>query len=204
MPTGYTAFIEDGEITNAKDFILLCTRAFGVAMDIRDEPLSAPTPIEFKPDIKYHKEQLEKELAEMERLLNISDEDFHKEMVELRENAIKSATERLKSNQELDDKYKAILKDIEAWDPPEECKELKEFAINQIEISRPDLEWQKKHIEKSMVEDPDDIVKKELLDNCKWSIDYHQKEIKDEIDRAEAKTKFMKDLIESLKQLDNV
>ena len=202
MPTGYTASIEDGEITNAKDFILLCTRAFGVALDVRDEPLSVPTSIEFKPDIKYHKEQLEKELAEMERLLNISDEDFHKEMVELRENAIKKATERLKSSQELDAKYEAILKDIKSWNPPEEYNELKAFAINQIEISRPDLEWQKKHIEKSMVEDPDDVVKKELLDSCKWSIDYHQKKIKDEIDRAEAKTKFMKDLIESLKQLD--
>lgn len=202
MPTAYTAYIEDGEITNAKDFIILCTRAFGVAMDIRDEPLSVPTPIEFKPDIKYHKEQLEKELAEMERLLNISDEDFHKEMVELRENAIKKATERLKSNQELDAKYEAILKDIKSWNPPEEYNELKAFAINQIEISRPDLEWQKKHIEKSMVEDPDDVVKKELLDSCKWSIDYHQEAIKDEINRAEEKTKFMKDLIESLKQFD--
>lgn len=202
MPTGYTASIEDGAITNAKDFILLCTRAFGVAMEIRDEPLSTPTPTEFKPNIKYHKEQLEKELAEMDRLLNISDEDFHKEMVELRENAIKSATKRLKSSQELDAKYEAILKDIKAWDPPEEYKELKDFAIKQIEISRPDLEWQKKHIEKCMIEDPDDFAKKDLLDSCKWSIEYHQKEIKDEIDRAEAKTKFMKDLIESLKQLD--
>lgn len=202
MPTGYTASIEDGEITNAKDFILLCTRAFGVALDVRDEPLNVPTPIEFEPDLEYHTKCLEKELKEKERLLNISDEDFHKEIVELRENAIKRATERFKLSQELDAKYEAILKDIESWNPPDEYNELKAFAINQIEISRPDLEWQKKHIEKSMVEDPDDVVKKELLDSCKCSIEYHQKEIKDEIDRAEAKTKFMKDLIESLKQLD--
>ena len=43
MPTGYTAYIEDGDITTGKDFLMLCSRAFGVAIDVRDEPLSVPT-----------------------------------------------------------------------------------------------------------------------------------------------------------------
>lgn len=202
MPTGYTACIEDGKITNAKDFILLCTRAFGVAYDVMEEPLSVPTPIEFKPDLEYHTKRLEEELKEKERLLNISDEAFHKEMMELRENSIKNATEHLRLSQELDAKYEAILKDIEGWDPPDDYKELKAFAIEQIKISRPDLEWQKKYIENCMVEDPDDLIKKDLLGNCERSIEYHQEAIKDEIKKAEEKTKFMKNLIESLKQLE--
>ena len=40
MPTGYTAYIEDGSITTGKEFLKLCSRAFGVAIDIKDEPLS--------------------------------------------------------------------------------------------------------------------------------------------------------------------
>lgn len=44
MPTGYTAFIEDGDITTGREFLLLCSRNFGVAIDVRDEPLSVPTP----------------------------------------------------------------------------------------------------------------------------------------------------------------
>lgn len=59
MPTGYTAQIEDRRITNAKDFLLLCTRAFGVAIDIKDEPLSTPTPMEFEPD-EYFKINLQR------------------------------------------------------------------------------------------------------------------------------------------------
>ena len=43
MPTGYTAYIEDGDITTGKDFLKLCTRAFGVAIDQKDDPLSVPT-----------------------------------------------------------------------------------------------------------------------------------------------------------------
>lgn len=37
MPTGYTAFIEDGTVTTGKEFLLLCSRAFGIALDIRDK-----------------------------------------------------------------------------------------------------------------------------------------------------------------------
>ena len=40
MPTGYTAFIEDGDITTGKEFLLLCLRNFGIAIDVRDEPLT--------------------------------------------------------------------------------------------------------------------------------------------------------------------
>lgn len=35
MPTGYTAFIEDGDITTGREFLLLCSRNFGVAIDIQ-------------------------------------------------------------------------------------------------------------------------------------------------------------------------
>ena len=34
--TGYTAQIENGNITTGKDFLKLCTRAFGIAMDMRE------------------------------------------------------------------------------------------------------------------------------------------------------------------------
>lgn len=31
MPTGFTSFIENGTITTGKDFLLLCSRNFGLA-----------------------------------------------------------------------------------------------------------------------------------------------------------------------------
>ena len=53
MPTGYTYYIENGNITTAKDFIMLCTRAFGALISMRDEPLSTPIPQEIKADTQY-------------------------------------------------------------------------------------------------------------------------------------------------------
>lgn len=59
MPTGYTCYIEDGDIKTGKDFLMLCTRAFGIALDVRDEPLSVPTPTKFYPS-QYSTERLNK------------------------------------------------------------------------------------------------------------------------------------------------
>ena len=56
MPTGYTAYIKDGDITTGKDFLKLCLRNFGVAIDMRDEPLSKPVPTQFEPNPYYKKD----------------------------------------------------------------------------------------------------------------------------------------------------
>ena len=37
MPTGYTSYIKDEKITSGKEFLKLCTRAFGIAVDLKDE-----------------------------------------------------------------------------------------------------------------------------------------------------------------------
>ena len=55
MPTGYTSYINDGEITSGKEFLKLCTRAFGIAVDLKDESLDVPTPNHFEPDPYYEK-----------------------------------------------------------------------------------------------------------------------------------------------------
>ena len=55
MPTGYTVYIKNGDITTGKEFLKLCTRNFGIAIDIRDESLSVPTPTHFEPHSYYKK-----------------------------------------------------------------------------------------------------------------------------------------------------
>ena len=56
MPTGYTAYIKDGDITTGKDFLKLCLRNFGIAINMRDEPLSKPVPTQFEPNPYYKKD----------------------------------------------------------------------------------------------------------------------------------------------------
>ena len=55
MPTGYTSYIKDEKITSGKEFLKLCTRAFGIAVDLKDKSLDVPTPNHFEPDHYYEK-----------------------------------------------------------------------------------------------------------------------------------------------------
>ena len=58
MPTGYTADVMDGKVTDFKLFAMQCARAFGALVIMRDEPLNAEIPDEFSPS-NYHFQELE-------------------------------------------------------------------------------------------------------------------------------------------------
>ena len=84
MPTGYTAYIEDGDITTGKEFLKLCTRAFGIAIDLKDEPLSVPTPTHFEPDT-YYKERYEKALEDFDEANNLTFDNAKTQMKDAKE-----------------------------------------------------------------------------------------------------------------------
>lgn len=58
MPSAYTAPVQDGKITEFKDFAILCARAFGACIDMRDDPLDKPIPEAFSPVTKHYDEAL--------------------------------------------------------------------------------------------------------------------------------------------------
>jgi len=200
MPTGYTCFIEDGDITTGRDFILLCTRAFGIAMDIRDEPLTVPTPTVFVPDVKYHTECLKKAVDEKARLADMTKEEWHAECVKDREKRIAETKKHYEDDLELDKKYLKVKREVEEWNAPDNCKEIKKFALEQIKISRPDLS----HDHERMALAEQEIDEDERFDvhmkSLERDITYHQERIAEEIKRAKEKTQFMKELCDSLKE----
>ena len=65
MPTGYTAGVADGTITDFKEYALQCARAFGACIGLRDDPLTSKIP-EFEPSDYYTKR-----LSELETELNM-------------------------------------------------------------------------------------------------------------------------------------
>lgn len=200
MPTGYTCFIEEGDINTGRDFILLCTRAFGVAMEIRDEPLSVPTPKVFEPNIKYYTENLEKAIAEKARLTEMTKEEWHTECVKNKEKRIQDAKEQYEQAIDLDKKYLKVKHEVEEWNAPDNCKEIKKFALEQIQISRPNLNHYLEWIEIAEREDSDEDEYKTWMESYERDIAYAQEHIAEEIKRAKEKTQFMKELCDSLRE----
>ena len=203
MPTGYTAYIEDGDITTAKDFLLLCTRAMGVAISLREEPLSVPTPLEFKPDTAYYDERLSEALRDKEYWTQLSSSELHDIIQKKQAEKLERAKLRYQKEKELYDRYEKILIDIMKWNPPVDCEHLKEFAIDQITISKPELNDRKEQIYKAEkpIED-EEAYRKYMIDHAIWEINYQKEQIELEIKNAQSRTDWMKALMESLKQFD--
>jgi hypothetical protein len=138
MPSGYTAGVQDGTITDFRAFALGCARAFGALIVMRDDPADAPIPDEFKPDGFYASRlaDAEKRLAELKAMkpsdvVRAAAKARTEEMDYHRSAATRTATTR--------QRYEAMIRQVEAWQPPTaDHVGMKEFMAAQL---RESLDW---------------------------------------------------------------
>ena len=146
MPTGYTAHIEKGTVKTPKDFLRICLRNFGICLPIRDNddiPLSETDLLpyikeEIQKEIDFYEERLKNSIAELNRFDKLSEEDLYEkwrdDLNAKRESYMKFFGEALHKN----DLYAKFTSAIREWEPSYDFKNIKEFALNQIEISKDD------------------------------------------------------------------
>lgn len=205
MPTGYTVYIEDGEITTGKDFLKLCTRAFGVTIDLRDEPLSVPTPSSFEPS-PFYKESYDRALKKLEEVNNMS---FNEAKIQMRadyEKTISDYKNYAEREIAMNEKYAKVRKEVEEWIPPtEEHEGIKKFALEQIDMCITKQEYIDEYLEKSKEEfdDSDEAVQNYIND----IVDYYQRDIErsyeswqKELERTRSKNEWMTKFLESLEE----
>ena len=190
MPTGYTQQIIDGTVKTPKEFLHLCLRNFGVCVCMRDEPLNSqedytePIKKYYQDLLDYHTKALENAKREYEKITNLSDDYFY-------EMYVKKFTDDRNCYQKLFDeiknqnvKYQLFYDTIKSWDCSEEFSNIKNFALNQIDISKDSEDYYKDKLSKEILTKEEFIsegkYKEELLKNSKWNIDYHQEQL-DEI-----------------------
>lgn len=135
MPTGYTADVKDGKITEFPEFAMRCARAFGALVEMRDAPNDAKVPERFEPS-SYYAEQMEERRATVERLRTMTvaeaDEAAESDYRENVERVRKWNAEKL----ETENRYKAMLAKVVEWEPPsEDHVELKKFMLQQLHES---------------------------------------------------------------------
>lgn len=135
MPTGYTAAVEDGSVTELKDFALRCAREFGALVSMREEPIGTPIPDEFKPDGYY-----------TERLVLLRDELSRLELLTVSECIAAQNSEIAKARAFRDEyvakracetqRYLLMLEKVKVWqEPSADHAELKSFMVSQLESS---------------------------------------------------------------------
>lgn len=132
MPTGYTDAVGKGEVTKFSDFALLCSRAFGAMVTLRDEPLSKPIPEKFEVSDYYLNRVVElTQRLDYLRNLTIAAADVLAE-AEFKTNA-EGYEKSMKENKEQIDNYNNLLLKVREWTPPtKDHKELKKFMEQQL------------------------------------------------------------------------
>ena len=205
MPTGYTAHIEDGEITTGKEFLRLCTRAFGIAIDVKDEPLSTPTPSSFEPS-PFYKESYDRALKKLEEVNKMSFDEAKIQMKADYEKRISDYKAYAERETAMNEKYAKVRKEVDEWIPPtEEHEGLKKFALEQIDMCVTKQQYIDEYFEKSKEEfDDSDEAVQNYINNI---VDYYQRDIErsykswqEELERTRSKNEWMTKFLESLEE----
>lgn len=201
--TGYTADIENGEYKGPKDFLKRCLRQFGVLISMRDEPLNAPIPKEIKVDSHYlnNLKEAEKIYKDMS---NKPDSYWKKEYEKECAKAKKSLDDVIAKNAAETKTLENYATAIKNWDCSDNCKPLKDFALDQLARTKPvrtdfDLEYLK-DLEKKGVEG----YKKDQLDFYQRDIELAKEHLEEEKKDVAEKNKYLKYLKEFLDEIEKV
>lgn len=206
MPTGYTACIEDGSITTGKEFLMLCLRAFGVAEEIQDEPLSVPVPMRFEPD-EWYKDHYADAAKRLEENKSIAFEDARLRMRDEHNKQIASAKRAIARMTEANERYKRVREQVAAWVPPtEKHNGIKKFALEQIDMSinTEDMFAYYQKIIDTPFDDSNKAVLKYIEESASFlkdEVESAQKRYEKSVASANEKTQFMEEFMKSLDTL---
>ena len=195
MPTGYTLDLYDGKDITFEEFVLKCARAFGVLIDMRDEPIDAPIPERFEPS-DYHLKELEKAKKRLKEIKKWDEEKAEQEAERAYREALKEREEFIKKNKLIRKRYEDMLSKVQKWKPPTiEHESLKQFMIQQlVESIEYDCFIPEMPQRLSGEEYKEQQIKKALSD-----IDYHEREYAEEVNRVYERNKWLLSLRESLR-----
>ena len=202
MPTGYTSYIKDGKITSGKEFLKLCTRTFGIAIDLKEESLDVPTPNHFEPH-PYYEKAYKDSLVSREKAYSMTLEEVKEDIISKYNDNKDRAEKTLEKYKDEDKKYLKVREEVEKWIPPTpEHENLKKFCLEQIDMSLNTglYEWYEKDINKEL-DTSDDTIKKYidiLRDNADEKLKRAYKKYQEELKRVEEKNLWMKQFLDSL------
>lgn len=189
MPTGYTHKIKDGQTFN--EFVWSCARAFGALIEMRDSPSDELIPERFEPST-FYADAIKNKEVELANAEQRSDAEWEVLATAEYDEAVKQYQKSYQGNEDLEQKYKAMLSEAEAWEPPtEEHRGLKEFMVSQLGES---IRFDCGHTLSQPVEKTGTELREQKLAHLRKSIDDYKEENRREIERVEGRNKWLADL----------
>lgn len=197
MATGYTYEVSDGTITDFDKFALTCARAFGAAIDQKED---APGEIKIPEFRSYHLASLHEASDELKKFKanRINKESWGKGQLA---NEIEELRFSVQKNHAEIQRMKNMLDKVNAWAPPTpDHQGLKDFMIQQLtdSIKCDNREsYYQEEVVKLNATDPDTLYDLEIkrLEN---NIAYHKEELAKDFEKYKRSTTWILELQASL------
>ena len=196
MPTGYTAGVQSGKVTDFSEFAMQCARAFGALIMMRDEPSSAEIPERFEPSNFNLKRKAEAE-AELKRLEVMTDEEIKvaRDVAEAKRIADRTNYNDTKAEQK--ERYEAMLAKVDCWVPPTvDHAEMKKFMRDQL-IESIDFDCSPSTWDEDPLPPAEDWHKNQV-NKAHQDITYYEEKHNEEVARTESRNEWLRQLRESL------
>lgn len=197
MPTGYTSkLMESGQ--TFQDFAMQCARAFGVLVEMRDDPMDAPIPERFEPS-DYNVFRMAEAKAELARLQAMTNDEKiafgESKKSKSLASSVKWLAKEIKQNKRLEEMEASVNK----WTPPSaDHTELKAFMLQQIGVSKNSTDYIEKSMAETIAKSPMNFYS-EAVASAKRNIEYNTKDFAEEVERANSRTEWVRQLRLSLK-----
>lgn len=196
MPTGYTAGVANGTITDFTEYALQCARNFGACVTLRDDPISSEIP-EFTPS-EWNAEKLAEAEAELSRFLAMT--ELERRELHAKEHAknIEYAERQILEKQAERTRYEAMLeKAREFKSPSTEHDGYAKFLVTQLTESI-DFDCDTSYYDKLKQPVSFNFWKAEKLRKLRRDIEYHGKAQQEEVSRTESRNRWVRQLKEAL------
>lgn len=195
MPTGYTASVADGTVTDLKTFALTLARGVGALVMMRDEPWDAPIPDRFEPS-DYYVKRIEELTAEYARLEALTPGQVKAEILREQNDYADRKAEAFRRHEEQKARYDAMIAKVEAWQGAPEG--IKEFALEQLRDSKDfDCREPFRYYGSPPQSNPFNWINDKLATTAR-DLKRAEDSYAEEIERTEARNAWIKQLKESL------
>lgn len=135
MPTGYTAAVATGEMTDFNTFVWNCARAFVPLVTLRDEPLTGTRPEPFKPS-SFYEENMQRIDADLTHFLSMTSSEAEAARDAAQQELEASVANREAERQVQAANYQAMIDKVNSWlAPTDDHLELKKFMLTQLQES---------------------------------------------------------------------
>jgi hypothetical protein len=145
MPTGYTAPVQDGTITELSDFILSVARGWMPMVLLRDSDQSldatkrfieSETYFEKTGEDSYNQKVIRENTEKIKRLQAMTDEEALAASQAKADEVIKENAEYARKKAIERGRYETMIAKVEAWEPPSENHvKFKEYMLEQLRES---------------------------------------------------------------------